>query len=158
VEADTDMAAYRVNTSGSIFSQGAMKVSVSQDGQTWYTFDNGPLAGGYWPTQAYSRWDAANGRWDASSVSDFTRPMNPDLIPGDFGGISVADALALYDGSGGGTAFDIGQLGLDWIDYVRVEGEGNIDAFAAVSPVPEPASAAILLIGLGMAIYRKLRT
>ena len=154
VEANTDMAAYRVNSSGAIFAQGStMKVSVSRDGQTWWAFPN-TFAGGYWPTQAFSRWDAAAGAWDQTSVSDFTKPMNPSLQAADFGALTVTDALALYGGSGGGTAFDIGELGLDWVQYVKVEGKGNLDAFAAVRPVPEPATIMIVLLGGGMLVAR----
>ena len=157
VEANTDMASYRINSSGAVFAQGdQMKVSVSQDGQTWYTFTD-VFAGGYWPTQAFGAWDATAGAWDQSKLSDFTKPIDPSLTPASLGGLAVTDALALYGGSGGGTAFDIGDLGLDWIDYVKVEGKGNIDAFAAVSPVPEPATIMIVLIGGGMLASRARR-
>jgi len=156
VDGSTDMAAYQINSSGAVFGQGAgMTVSVSQDGQTWHTFAS-PVACIYWPTQAFSRWGIAAGAWDQTSVSDFTKPMNPTLTPEQFGNLTVAEALALYDGSGGGTSFDIGALGLDWIQYVRVEGKGNIDAFAAVSPVPEPATLVIMLIGgAGLLVSRR---
>ena len=156
VDGSTDMAAYQINSSGAVFGQGTgMTVSVSQDGQTWHTFES-PLAGIYWPTQAFSRWDIAAGAWDQTSVSDFTKPMNPNLMGEQFGNLTVAEALGLYEGSGGGRSFDIGALGLDWIQYVRVEGKGNVDAFAAVSPVPEPATIVILLIGgAGMLVSRR---
>ena len=159
VDGSTDMAAYQINSSGAIFGQGTgMTVSVSQDGQTWHTFES-PLAGIYWPTQAFTRWDVSAGAWDQSCVSDFTLPMNPNLMGEQFGNLTVAEALALYGGSGGGTSFDIGALGLDWIQYVRVEGKGNVDAFAAVSPVPEPATIVIMLIGsAGVFISRRRRS
>ena len=154
VEAGTDMATYRINSSGAVFGSGdGMTVSVSQDGSTWYTFTS-HTAGLYWPTQAFARWDSAAGAWDQTAISDFTKPMNPNLTPAQFGNLTVVEALALYDGSGGGTAFDIGELGLDWIQYVKVEGAGNIDAFSAVSPVPEPATITILLLGAGLAARR----
>ena len=90
--------------------------------------------------------------------ADFTLPMNPNLTPEQFGGLTAVEALALYGGSGGGTAFDIGQLGLDEISFIRVDGPGVIDAFAKVSPVPEPATAAILLMGAaGIFIRRRNR-
>ena len=146
VDFNTDMASYIINDTGSAFSLDTMSVSVSQDGNMWHTFA-GPTAGGYWPTQAFGAWDADAGAWDHNSVSDFTKPMLPSLTPGQFGGLSVVDALALYNGSGGGTAFDIGELGLDWVEYVKVEGPGVIDGFSKVGVVPEPATMAILLIG-----------
>jgi len=155
VEHDTDMATYYINDTGAAFGVDAMTVSVSDDGAVWHTFTD-PLAGGYWPTQAYAAWDAGSGAWDHSSVSDFTKPMDPNLEPSDFGGLSVVEALDLYAGSGGGTAFDIGALGLDSITYVRVEGPGVIDAFAKVGVVPEPATAALLVIG-GVALLLRRR-
>jgi hypothetical protein len=45
----------------------------------------------------------------------------------------------MYNGSAGGTGFDIGALGLDWIQYVRIVDDANssatteIDAIADVS-------------------------
>jgi hypothetical protein len=155
VDFNTDMASYIINDTGSAFSLDTMSVSVSQDGNMWHTFA-GPTAGGYWPTQAFSAWDANAGAWDHNSVSDFTKPMLPSLTPGQLGGLSVVDALALYNGSGGGTAFDIEELGLDWVEYVKVEGPGVIDGFSKVSVTPEPATMALLLIG-GAGLFIRCR-
>ena len=157
VQADTDMASYAIAEGGAAFGVDAMSVSVSANGDDWLTFTS-PLAGGLWPTQAYSAWDAQAGAWDHNSPADFTLPMNPNLTPEQFGGLTAVEALALYGGSGGGMAFDIGQLGLDEISFIRVDGPGVIDAFAKVSPVPEPATAAILLLGAaGILIRRRNR-
>jgi hypothetical protein len=152
VEADTDMTAYMINETGAAFGVDAMTVSVSRDGTTWHAFAS-PPAGGYWPTQAYGAWEASAGAWDHGSPSNFMLPMNPDLTPADFAGLSVVEALALYEDSGGGTAFDIGALGLDEITYVRVDGPGVIDGFARV--VPEPAAALILMMGGAAAAVRR---
>ena len=132
-----------------------MKVSVSPgftgkpgqnpaDWQTWewYRYDKGPYADTAFPTHAY-RWDRSNAVW-LNELMDFTKPVNPALGPmledGASLGLSAADAIDLYDGSGGGTGFDLAESGFDAVQYVRVEGlagfdGGEIDAFAAVRPM-----------------------
>ena len=122
------------------------------------TFDAGPFADGLFPTNAY-RWDRAAARW-TDEEADFTKPVNPALTPADFAGKTAADALDLYDGSGGGTGFDLAAVGLPWIEYVRVEGVtgfagGEIDAVADVSPVPEPAGVALIAAAGGLLCRRR---
>lgn len=156
-----------------------LKVSVSQDGTTWHTFESGPYGDDMFPTNGYV-WDRANATW-TDEMTDPTMPVNPALTESDFVG-TAADALDLYRStfgnqtyhSAGGTGFDIGLLGLDWIEYVRFEavtngtdfdtifdGDGDfwggeIDAVADVAPIiPEPMSmmlvgtAALLVVATG---------
>src|SRR5262249_17490178 len=83
--------------------------------------------------------------------SNFLRPVNPSLTLADFNGLSYAQSLALYDGSGGGTPIDIGPTGLASVSLVRIslpdDGNpgtslrGEIHAFASV---PEPAGIALI--------------
>ncbi len=114
------------------------------DWQTWdwYRYENGPYADTAFPTQA-DRWDRTNAVWREAPM-DFTKPVNPvwgawlEAASGSV--LSAADAIDLYDGSGGGTGFDLAESGFDVIRYVRVEGlpgfaGGEIDAFAAVRPM-----------------------
>lgn len=141
---------------GSVFAE-PMKVSVSQDGVNFVTFDAGPFADGLFPTNAF-RWDRAAARW-TDEEADFTKPVNPALKLSDLAGKSAADVLDLYNGSAGGTGFDLAAVGLPWIEYVRVEGVtgfagGEIDGFADVAPVPEPA--AVVLMGFaGILVGRR---
>ena len=145
----SDMEDYML-VGGAWFEQ--LVVSVSQDGEEWYTYDSGPYCDSAFPTQAYL-WDSEIGQW-TDTESDFTKPVDPELADTLFaGGMSAADAIALYDGSGGGTGFDLAESGYDWIQYVRVEGldgfsGGEVDAFADVAPVPVPG--AIWLLGSGL--------
>ena len=124
-------------------------VSVAQQpGGPWYTFA-GRTGDGLFPTNAY-RWDAAAGRWGGES--DFTKPVDPALTDASFVGLSGADAIGLYAGSGGGAGFDLALTGFDWIRYVRLTGAaGEVDALADVTAVPEPSAAAAagaVLVGL----------
>lgn len=136
--------------SGGQFEQ--IEVSVSQDGVTWYSFNNGPFADDLFPTQAY-QWDRVNARWTDKEM-DFTKPVDPNLSYSDFVGISAADAIDLYDGSGGGTGYDLQNLadynnlavdpntGYRWIQYVKLTGtagsQGVIDAISDVAACGDP--------------------
>lgn len=137
-----------------LFGGDPMRVSVSADGTTFV-----PLADtteGLFPAQGY----LDSGPFDdhpGSLLTDFTRPMNPALTLNSFDGLSYADSLALYDGSGGGTPIDIAASGLGTIRFVRVEPIGDvtleIEAFATV---PEPATLLLAALGLG-ALSRRRR-
>jgi hypothetical protein len=110
-------------------------LSVSQDGQTWYTFTNGPYADDFAPTAGY-RWDSANHCW--GEELDPTKPVNPALTPASMNGKTVAQMIDTYDGSAGGTGFDIGRFGLEWILYVRIDDNpayGSTTEIDAVSDV-----------------------
>lgn len=141
----TDMNTYQL-TGGGWFEE--VTVAVSQDGTNWYTYTNGPFADSAFPTQGYA-WDAANAQWTDTEM-DFTKPVDPGLaatLSG--GGITAAQAIAMYDGSGGGTGFDLADSGYDWIQYIKVTGNGGeIDAFSDVAAVPAPSTFYLLAVGL----------
>jgi hypothetical protein len=129
-----------------------VEVAVSQDGSTWYGFSNGPWADDLFPTQAY-KWDRVNARW-TDEETDFTRPVDPNLDYGDFEYLFAADAIDLYDGSGGGTGYDLQNLadyneldvdpntGYRWIQYVKftgvAENQGEIDAVSDAAACGDP--------------------
>ncbi len=131
-------------TDGSLFSAtaGSNRVSVSADGVSWFTLDPGlaPAVDSYYPTDG---------------VGDFFRPVNPALNAASFDGLGLDGIRALYNGSGGGTGFDIGwardldgnPVALDRVSFIRVDvltDRVEIDGFAAV---PEPGTWALLLLG-----------
>jgi len=129
-------------------------VEVSTDGVDWRS--TGGFADALFPTQGYL--DAGIfGDPIGSQPTDFLKPMNPALTLGDFLGKSYSEALALYDGSGGGAPIDFGATGLSSIQYVRVSLPAGalysteIDAFAAI---PEPATGVLLF---GAALLTGLR-
>ena len=129
-----------------------IKISVSQDGLTWYSFDGGPYGDDLFPTQAY-KWDRENAGWTDNEM-DFTRPVDPNLDYSDFEYITAAAAIDLYGGSGGGTSFDLRDLvdfasleidpntGYRWIQYVKLGGtpfsNGEIDAVSDVVACGDP--------------------
>lgn len=143
----TNMNSYLL--SSGVFAE-PVTVAVSQDGETWYEFSDGPFADGWFPTQAY-HWDRDAACWTDEEM-DFTKPVNPDLTQADFSGISGADAIALYDGSGGGTSYDLKDLvnyndlavdpnsGYRWIQYVMLtsDSDGEVDAVADVAVCGDP--------------------
>ena len=130
-------------------------VEVSQNGQTWFSYTDGPYADD-WPPTLGAVYDPENP--DASifdgnvwwgATTNPTRPLDPTLTAAMFKGQTLAHIVSLYEGSAGGTAFDIGGFNLPadargrkWIQYVRVTSLTTtedadwteVDAFADVSP------------------------
>lgn len=152
VNDSTDLNTYRL-TGGGFFEP--LKVSVSpgytggpgQDPTNWatwdwYRYETGPYADTAFPTHAY-RWDRTHAVW-TDQLMDFTKPVNPVLgallNSGESAGLSAADAIDLYDGSGGGTGFDLAESGFASIQYVKIEGlpgfeGGEVDAVSSVRPM-----------------------
>jgi hypothetical protein len=136
-----------VTATGSIFGStpGSTSVSVSQDGSTFYTL-NPALA----PTVNYA--------FPTDGSGNPAVPVNPALTPADFTGLTLAGIRLLYDGSAGGSSYDLSwaqdssgnQILLPSVSFVRVDvlsGKAQIDGF---SEVPEPIPADWMLPGLVM--------
>ena len=121
---------------GQVFAEPAL-VSVSQDGVWWYSFEDGPFADGFAPTAGF-RWDRIRRTW--GEPLDPTRPVDPALGPADCAGKNMAEMIDLYDGAAGGAGFDIGSLGLDWIQYVRIENLPDSSARSEVDAVADVAA------------------
>jgi hypothetical protein len=131
-------------TDGSLLGDnaGSTRVWVSADNLNYYLLNPAlaPTVDGLAPTDA---------------AGDFTRPINPSLTQNDFAGQDLAGIRSLYNGSGGGTAYDISwardvngnSVFLSSISYVRIDvlsGKSDIDAFVAV---PEPGTVGLLIVG-----------
>ena len=131
-------------TDGALFgaNPGETRVWVSADNLTYYELDPAlaPVVDNLFPTDG---------------TGDFQTPVNPALTSGDFAGRDLAGIRGLYDGSGGGTGYDLAwardSLGqsvpLSDVSYIRIDvlsGRAEIDAVAAV---PEPSVWGLLLAG-----------
>lgn len=137
-------------------------VAVSQDGVTFYEATGlGPV----FPTHAYLG-DEADAYASGAAATNYMRPVDPSLALADFAGLTLTQALALYDGGGGGLGIDLSNLldgggnpaSLDWVRYARIQGETNaIDGFADVA-IPEPATLGLVAAGMAaMGIRRQRR-
>ena len=109
---------------------GATAIQVSADGTNWFTLNPAlaPTADNIFPTDG---------------IGDPRLPVNPVLTASSFGGLGLAGIRALYNGSAGGTGYDLAWaqdtngnfVNLPIVRYVRVNVLGNkseLDAIAAV--------------------------
>jgi len=133
-------------------------ICVSQDNATWYEVTD---AGTMFPTQAYLSPEAD--AWATGAAPcDYTLPVDPGLSLDVLAGLTLTQAMVLYNGSGGGMGIDLsglegGTVSLDWISYVKIEGSTNaVDGFADVA-VPEPATVMLLGFGLAALVLRRRR-
>ena len=128
----------------------AAKVEVSQDGETWYTSEKWASPDGFAPTLGYlyepTNADpllfAGNKYWGRAAQA--TKPVSPSVDFVDTENLSVADVCNRYAGSAGGRGYDLKDVNLPWIRYVRISGvydegdkrytEPEVDAVADVAP------------------------
>jgi hypothetical protein len=123
-------------TDGSLFGAGTgrTRISVSADGEVYYTLVSGELP-------AVDAWFPSDG------AGDPRQPVNPALRASDLAGKDLAGLRALYGGSAGGAGYDLAwaqdergsNVVLRAIRYVRfdqVEGVIQIDAVTAVAEPP----------------------
>ena len=137
-------------------------VEVSQDGRTWYAFNDGPHGDDFAPTLGFVYDDVApdtalysGNRW-WGKMADACYPVDPSLSWASLQDLTLAEVAKRYNGSAGGTGFDIGKLNLPtnaqgrkWFRYVRISGMASdtpnddgdyftspeVDAVADVAPV-----------------------
>lgn len=131
-------------------------VEVSQDGTNWLL---APVeADGLFPTLGYADLTDPFSPTPGTVLTDFTRPVDPNF---DWHGDDFSQIMAGYNGSGGGAGIDIGALGLQWIQYVRISnavgasGTPEIDAISDVSPVPAPGAIVVVLAAAGCSVRRR---
>jgi hypothetical protein len=138
---------------GATASEGGV-VSLSADGVNFFEV-LGVDADGRFPTLGFSDITIPF-PVSASVLTDFTKPVDPSF---DVTGLNTPAVVAGYDGSGGGLGIDLASVGLTQITHVKITnpiGSGvtpEIDGFADVRAVPEPATAllaALVFVGSGL--------
>lgn len=146
---------------GTIFGEPGL-IGVSQNGSDWRDITS-VFADDLFATLGYND---SPGPFESGGAdpTDFTMPVDPSIQVGDFAGLSFAEVVALYNGSGGGVPVDLAGTGLGWIQYVRVrdpfdDGRGpEVDGFADVAPIPEPGALGLFAAALaGTATLRRGR-
>ncbi len=132
VEMATNMESYYLNN-GTVNSTSneAVSVSVSPDLINWYTYTT-PKADMYWPINTFA-WDKTTHAWSCDEL-DWTKPVPNWLDYTSFAGKSVVAAIDMYQGSAGGTAFDLAESGFSSIKYIRMRSNGGeVDGLSRVS-------------------------
>jgi len=82
--------------------------------------------------------------------------VNPSLAVSNFIGLNLAGIESLYDGSAGGTGYDLAwaqdangnSVDLASADYISIQVQSGVLDLDAVSVVPEPATWALTSVGL----------
>lgn len=136
-------------TDGSLFGNntGSTRVSVSADGAQFYELT---------PSLA----PVIDGPFPIDGGGNFFRPLNPNLTGSAFAGKDLAGIRQLYDGSAGGSGYDISwardssgnPANLSSIQYVRLDVLSGVAEIDGVSAVPEPTTMA-LMVTLGMCAW-----
>ena len=141
---NTDMGITNINTSNLTNINGGIKVSVSQDGENWFTYEEGPFGyGNAYPSQGYNwsqeQYNSTGNGW--TTLADPLKPVNPQLNSElkNLSSVSAAYIIEQYDGSAGGTGFDLSASGYDWIKYVKIEVNDGY-SYAVVDAVSDVAS------------------
>jgi hypothetical protein len=141
---------------GNLFAEPA-RISLSQDGTSWFDVD-GVFADALFPTLAYRDPTGPFSSGGALPTS-FTRPVDPSLTAADFAGLDVAQIAALYGGAAGGAGVDLANVGLEWVQYVRIWQPGG-DTWSAevdaIADVPEPGALVLVLLASG-ALRRQIK-
>jgi hypothetical protein len=123
-------------------------IEVSADDSTYVAVTG--AADGLFPTNGFTDVPDPYGSAVGTMPTDFTRPVDPTFNPI---GKTFAEIIAGYGGSGGGLGIDLAATGLASISYVRITTPAGvaqppeIDAFADVRAVPEPAALEIIFAG-----------
>lgn len=130
-------------------------IEVSADGVSYVSIAGD--ADGSFPTNGYADLTDPFSFSPGVVPANFTLPVDPAFDPV---GKTYAEILAGYNGSGGGFGVDLATVGLSSISYVRITNPAGaqfvpeIDGFADVAAVPEPAASTAFLIGAALIAWQ----
>jgi hypothetical protein len=132
-------------------------VSVSSNGTNFVPLGASPITFDA-PSNYYADLgaDPSNTSTPGSVVSDMSKSFVGHM--NDFSGLDWNATKALLDGAAGGTWIDFGATGLSSVQYVRFEvpaGATYRMVVDAVSAVPEPGGALVVLMGLARLFARR---
>jgi len=133
-------------------------ISVSQNGVDWVALNSGNPLDLTMPSNAFN--DAVLSGTGSVSISGGTAAANPfEPFHGtlaEFSGLTYPQMQTVFAGSFGGAWVDASSAGLSEIDYVRFDvPTGDRLVLDAVTGVPEPATAAVLLGGALVLLRRR---
>lgn len=158
---DVEFPAGRIGPTAGMFGLDSALLELSADGVTFVPW--GDFTEGLFPTLGYldsGPFDNTPGR----VLSDFLRPVDPALTRQSFAGLTNAQAIELYAGSGGGTPIDIARTGLSLARFIRISiADDNNPATSlnaeidAAAVVPGPATASLLALFAPLACARRRR-
>jgi hypothetical protein len=126
----------------------SITVQVSPDDSTWYTLNPAlaPQPGTLFPT---------------SGIGNPQIAVNPSLTLSSFLGLNLAGVLSLYNGSAGGTGYDLAwaqdangnSVNLASANYVQIDVQSGLlylNAVSEVQAVPEPTTWTLILAGTSL--------
>jgi len=144
--------------SAAMFGVGVIPlVEVSPDGVTWRPVS--AQIDALFPALGYTDLTDPYSLTPGSVPTDFTTPVNPALNPA---GMTFAQLIAGYNGSGGGTGIDLAPTGFASISFVRFTNVSTapaafeVEALADVTPVPVPGTVGPLALA-GLCVSRRRR-
>jgi hypothetical protein len=143
---NADFSFNPAGTAAGVAAEGGV-IAVSGDGVNFVTVPNS-VADGLYPTNGFADLTDPFAPAAGAVPSNFTLPVNPGFDPV---GKTYAEILAGYNGSGGGFGVDLATTGLASISFVRITTPldaqfiPEIDGFADVAAVPEPAASSAFL-------------
>jgi hypothetical protein len=132
-------------TAAAVAAEGGL-IEVSSDGLNYVAVSG--AADGLFPTNGFADLTDPFAPAGGGVPSNFTLPVNPAFDPV---GKTYAEILTGYNGSGGGFGVDLAPTGLASISFVRIttplgaQFVPEIDGFADVATVPEPAASSAFL-------------
>jgi hypothetical protein len=137
------------------YTHPGLSVWVSSDNMTYYQLK---VPNGY----------DADSSFPEQGTGDPGLPVNPAYTLSTFNGLSVSQALALYNGSAGGASYSLSwaqdtggnAVNLPSISYIEIAGTsgfGYVDAVSRVENVPEPSCAGLVFAGIGVLLSHRRR-